>query len=341
MAENSCCKPPGVPLTAADVHAAPGWAAIEDWARSKADLVDSLYLLGSRMRRDHVDDSDLDIAMVGGPWTNASLSSLPSELGGACMGWIPLKREWFHPPPQVTGIPWVLMGQGVRLWGRPLPERPRGFATKAQMNTRDAYNNPNQAVKYLDYATRAIAFAFERGDSGELLFSDSARYYGDAAYDSTVAAGFACKAALAARAVEPRRAHSVDTLCAVLAGQDPSDPLLAVLRPLHGDWMHSPMTILDEFDSSEPPQRSESRITSAKDAVATIVTEIESRRDDRPTKPLFLVALNSVRRNIDRIQEGRIRTASRSAFRAMEAAIRSVRPLRSAESLRRLQDGGA
>ena len=66
-ARGAHCTPSGMPLSAAAVRAAPEWPAIEAWAEARPKLVSSLYLFGSRMRGDHNEDSDPDIALVGGP----------------------------------------------------------------------------------------------------------------------------------------------------------------------------------------------------------------------------------------------------------------------------------
>ncbi len=145
-AQGACRKPQGVPLTAAGVRAAPEWAALEAWNRRRPGLVDSLYLLGSRMRGDHSDDSDLDIAIVGGPWKWGALAGAPREFGGVRVGWIPLAWKQFGPSPRAMGIPWLLMGQGVRLWGRALPQTPSGYAGGSLMKIEAAYHNLKQAV---------------------------------------------------------------------------------------------------------------------------------------------------------------------------------------------------
>ncbi len=105
LVRGACRKPPGVPLAAAAVRAAPEGAALEAWIRSRPGLVDSLYLLGSRTRGDRRDDSDLDLTIVGGPWEWGALDGVPRELGGARVGWIPLGRKRFDPPPRVMCIP--------------------------------------------------------------------------------------------------------------------------------------------------------------------------------------------------------------------------------------------
>ncbi len=104
------------------------------------------------------------------------------------------------------------------------------------MNVKHAYHDLQHAVESLSYATLAVADAVARAQdrSGGSHFSAPAVPYENAARQSSLAAEFACKAALALRGAEPRRSHSVNELCSVLAGRDPLDPLLAVLVPLDG-----------------------------------------------------------------------------------------------------------
>ncbi len=107
---------------------------------------------------------------------------------------------------------------------------------RAAVNVNNAYHDLQQAVTSLGYATEAVgkAIALVRGRSGGSYLGDPAVPYGNAASNSSLAAEFACKAALAFRGVEPRRSHSVDELCSAFARRDPLDPLLAVLKPLDG-----------------------------------------------------------------------------------------------------------
>ena len=104
---------------------------------------------------------------------------------------------------------------------------------RAAVNVNNAYHDLQQAVTSLGYATEAVgkAIALVRGRSGGSYLGDPAVPYGNAASNSSLAAEFACEAALAFRGVEPRRSHSVDELCSAFARRD---PLLAVLKPLDG-----------------------------------------------------------------------------------------------------------
>ena len=331
----ACRKPPGVPLTAADVRAAPEWAALEAWARSRPGLVDCLYLLGSRMRGDHADDSDLDIAIVGGPWKWGALEGAPSVLGSARVGWIPLVRKQFDPPPRAMGIPWVLMGQGVRLWGRALPGTPSGYSGASLMNTEAAYHNLQHAVESLRYTAVAVATAVEQARDPHSIYSypgGLAVSHDNAASQSSLAAEFACKAALALRGVEPRRSHSVDELCSTLAGSDPCDPLLASLRPLDGRTKKAHESIYFESTYSESLARSVDRAAGTMDAVAEIVTELERHRGDRPPSAVVPLGLRALQEGIEQVPEGGARGTLQSRFHDMEAAIMAAHLARPAPS---------
>ena len=280
------------------------------------------------MRGDHGDDSDLDIAIVGGPWERDALDGAPHELGGAHVGWIPLGRKRFDPPPQVMCIPWVLMGQGVRLWGRALPETPSGHAAGSLTNVNHAYHDLLPAIEYLDRAARSVANAVEQARDTHSTCSDSvkrAAQLENAAHDSSVAAEFACKAALALHSVEPRRSHSVDGLCSALAERDPLDPLLAVMRPLDGLTKKAHESVRYDFEDSEPLERSVARAAGAMDAVAAIVTEFERSREDRPLGTVLVLDLRNLEESVGRVPEGRERWKLRSGFDGIEAAVRTAR----------------
>ena len=143
-----------MPLAAAEVCAVPEWPRVVEWVAARPALVESVYLLGSRMRGDHGPDSDLDIALIGGPGRDASLLGLPHELGGVRSGWIPLDRHRFDPLPRAMGIPWVLLRHGVLLWGLAL--LPPGRERLSLMNVGYVRHSLPQAVEFANVSPQIL-----------------------------------------------------------------------------------------------------------------------------------------------------------------------------------------
>ena len=141
------------------------------------------------MRGDHGPDSDLDIALVGGPWRDVSLADLRRQLGGARTGWIPLVRKQFDPPPRAMCIPLVLVRVGVRLWGRPLPEAPLGCAEGSLMNVEHAYVNLRRSIEFLGYTARNLATADRWARDPSRFFSSLEEVHENAASNSARASG--------------------------------------------------------------------------------------------------------------------------------------------------------
>ena len=306
-----------MPLTASDVRTAPEWPALEAWARERPRLVESVYLLGSRMRGDHGPDSDLDIALVGGPWRGGSLSGLPRELGGVRPGWIPLNRERFEPPPRVMCIPWVLLRHGVRLWGRPLPElaaREEGPA----MNMEDVQYNLDAAIECARQSAEYLQ-TLQGLHPKHPKYPPVRRFL---AAQSGLAAEFAGKAALALRGLEPHRSHSVADLCADLVRNNRFDPLIDSLEPLNGDTEKAHVAIYLDSDFKEPPERSGARAAGALHAAAAIVLEIAPLRGRNEGKFVASFFLRRLRNSISLIADSERRRRFEDGLCAIEAANR-------------------
>ncbi len=114
------------------------------------------------MGGDHKPGSDLDIAIVVGPWS-CRTDGIPCDLGGARIGWVLVDRSPFDPPPKVMGIPWVLIRRGVWRWGEALPEHDLG-EEEAGMDVKNVLHDMRHAVVDLGTAIHEVAYA--QGTSG-------------------------------------------------------------------------------------------------------------------------------------------------------------------------------
>ncbi len=275
-----------------------------------------MYLLGSRMRGDHGPDSNLDIALVGGPWRGTTLSGLPPEFGGVRTGWIPLNRSQFDSPPRVMGLPWVLVHHAVPLWKRALPKPPVGEDRRPLMiDFEHVRHNLHQAVLFVESSVQRLR---------KLHAKDGPKVGGarsQLALHSSNAAEFACKAALALRGIEPRHSHSAAALCADLLANDPLDPLLDGLLPLNGGTREAHVGHYCASQFSEPPERSAARAAGTLHAVAEIARELAPR-----IRSGALVSASDLRDlgdEIRRIPASRQRRRFEEGLRAVKAANRT------------------